>query len=387
MTTPMRTVYAQSSDIKSRSWLEYRRDMKKKAIAELEFLPFLEKILKGKHGDNTLRVRKSGGDAQLWFHASGRGVTGSPDYLASWGDGEWRLYEFQLAEDAAKLQFFDFKVSKVGKKQSGRARVPYTDRDFFYIIKDTAQYAFIAPEWIAENGQVRGVPAWGNRMAYRVSREVFLPLLVDGGADLKQVITVVDNKNYLLEFQSEFMEQEARCLSHELQQVVDEERLLSFVPRTLEGFYRVCFLLDKIGKQPDAPGVWMVYLMSFFNAGMRSIDFARYIYALDFLYFKCRSVQENERIALAKAVKQAMVYIEKRFTTAGGNVFTTNPNEAPIEAMRQILFVVNLLEDIRQDVAVNLEIAVPKATKIFEMIPDVSLIANSIRRARFSSLR
>ena len=41
MTTPMRTVYAQSSDIKSRSWLEYRQDMKKKAIAELEFLPYL----------------------------------------------------------------------------------------------------------------------------------------------------------------------------------------------------------------------------------------------------------------------------------------------------------------------------------------------------------
>lgn len=59
--------------------------------------------------------------------------------------------------------------------------------------------------------------------------------------------------------------------------------------------------------------------------------------------------------------------------------------EAPIEAMRQILFAVNLLEDVRQDVAVNLNVAVPKATKIFEMIPDVSLIANSIRRARFPS--
>jgi transposase-like protein len=31
-----KTIYAQSSDIKSRTYLEYRRDMKKKAIAELE---------------------------------------------------------------------------------------------------------------------------------------------------------------------------------------------------------------------------------------------------------------------------------------------------------------------------------------------------------------
>ena len=385
MTTLMRTVYAQSSDIKSRSWLEYRRDMKKKAIAELEFLPFLEKILKGKHGDDTLCVRKHGGDAELWFRASGRGMTGAPDYQANWGDGESRLYEFQLAEDTAKLQFFDFKVSKVGKKQGGRARVPYTDRDFFYIIKDTAQYAFIAPEWIDQNGQVCGVPAWGNRTAYRVPREVFLPLFVDGGEDLEEVIKVVDNKNYLLEFQSEFMEQEVRRLSRELQQVVDEERLLSIVPRTLEGFYRVCFLLDKIGKQPDAPGVWMVYLMSFFNNNMKASDFARYIYALDFLYFKCRSVQGNEQLALEKGIKQAMAYIERRFTDAGEAVLVTDFNEAPIEALRQILFAVNLLEDIRQDVAVNLDLAVLKGTKIFEMIPDVSLAADPIRRARFPS--
>ena len=31
-----KTIYAQSSDIKSRTYLEYRKDMKQKAIAELE---------------------------------------------------------------------------------------------------------------------------------------------------------------------------------------------------------------------------------------------------------------------------------------------------------------------------------------------------------------
>lgn len=40
-----KTIYAQSSDIKSRTYLEYRKDMKQKAIAELEVLPWLrEKI-------------------------------------------------------------------------------------------------------------------------------------------------------------------------------------------------------------------------------------------------------------------------------------------------------------------------------------------------------
>ena len=381
MTTPMRTVCAQSSDIRSRSWLEYRRDMKKKAIAELEFLPYLQGLLANRHGDGALLVRKHGGDAQLWFDASGRGVNQDPDYLAYWGDGETRLYEFQLAEETAGLRFFDFKEAKVGKKQRGLPREPYTDRDFFYIIKDAMQYAFIAPEWIARNERISGVPAWGNRTAYRVPRDVFLPVFMNGGEELEQVVNVVDDKNYLLEFQAEFMEQEARRLSRALQQVVDEERLLSIVPRTLEGFYRVCFLLDRIGKQPDTPGVWLDYLMSFFNDAMSAVELARYIYALDFLYFKCRSVQENERVALESAITQAMAYIERRFATAGEGMLTTSPNEAPIDAMRQIIFAINLIEDIRQDAAVNFGAATPQVRTIFDTIPDVPLTAAYIRNA------
>ena len=58
MTTAMRTVYAQSSDIRSRTWTQYRLDMKKKAIAELEFLPFLQRLLAARHNDSSVRVRK-----------------------------------------------------------------------------------------------------------------------------------------------------------------------------------------------------------------------------------------------------------------------------------------------------------------------------------------
>jgi len=41
-----KTTYAQSSDIKSRTYLEYRRDMKRKAIAELEVREWLETLLR-----------------------------------------------------------------------------------------------------------------------------------------------------------------------------------------------------------------------------------------------------------------------------------------------------------------------------------------------------
>lgn len=285
-----------------------------------------------------------------------------------------------MAEETAGLSFFDFKVAKVGKKPPGRPRETYTDRDFFYIIKDTGQYAFIAPERIVQNGRVGNVLAWGNRTAYRVPRDAFLPLFADGGADLARVIAIVDDKNYLLDFQSEFMEREARRLSRELQQVIDEERLLNIVPRTLDGFYRVCFLLDKIGKQPDAPGVWMVYLMSFFDDNMNAADFARYIYALDFLYFKCRSVQDNERVALEIAITLASAYIERRFTAVG--ILTTDSNEAPVEEARQIVFAVNLIEDIRQDAAVTWGANLPQVSKIFATIPDVYGVAAYLRQAR-----
>lgn len=377
----MRTVYAQSSDIKSRSWLEYRRDMKKKAIAELEFLPFLRKALAAKHGDASLRVTKHGGDAQLWFDASGRGVTQDPDYLARWGDGETRLYEFQLAEETAELKFFDFKVAKVGKKPPKLPREPYADRDFFYILKDLRQYAFIAPQWIAGNGEVKGVPAWGNRTAYRVPRDAFLPLFADGGTALERAVKMVDDKNCLLEFQAEFLEMEGRQFAKELQQVIDEERLLSIVPRALEGFYRVCYLLDNIGKEPDAPGVWMIYLLSFFNDNMKTVDLARYIYALDFLYFKCRRAQDNERLALEKALAQATACIERRLDAAAGGLLTTDPETAPLEETRQLLFAVNLLEDVKQDAIVNWRMDMKLATKIFEMLPDASGTAERIRQA------
>jgi len=40
-----KTIYAQSSDIKSRTYLEYRKDMKKKAITELEVFDWLKSKL------------------------------------------------------------------------------------------------------------------------------------------------------------------------------------------------------------------------------------------------------------------------------------------------------------------------------------------------------
>lgn len=76
-----RIVYAQSSDIKSRTYLEYRRDMKRKAIAELEVVDWLQAILQQQHPGKQVVVSKSGGDRFLWFLRGG-GVTREPDFVA-----------------------------------------------------------------------------------------------------------------------------------------------------------------------------------------------------------------------------------------------------------------------------------------------------------------
>lgn len=136
-------VYAQSSDIKSRTYLEYRLDMKKKAIVELEVISWLANKLKEIHKTDDVTVEKSGGDAHMWFLRSGR-ISGEPDYVANI-NGKKQFFEFQYANQN-DLPFYDFKVSKVGKKIKGK-RVPHADREFLYIIKPSSEFAFFSPEW------------------------------------------------------------------------------------------------------------------------------------------------------------------------------------------------------------------------------------------------
>ncbi len=108
-----KTIYAQSSDIKSRTYLEYRKDMKKKAIAELEVLEWLESRVKKLYKRKRVKVYKSGGDKFLWFLRKG-GVSREPVFIAEI-EGKKIEFEFQYAEKA-DLEFYNSKVSKVTKK-------------------------------------------------------------------------------------------------------------------------------------------------------------------------------------------------------------------------------------------------------------------------------
>lgn len=352
--------------------------MKKKAIAELDFLPFLQAILRQRYNDAALNVSKSGGDAKLWFARDGK-VTRDPDYLCVREKGEKYFYEFQYAEATEKLAYFDFKLSKVGTKPRNKSRVPHRDREFFYVIKPENKYGLVSCEWIMTNGTEGNVPAWGSRRAYRVPKEIFLARCMDGGSALRSVVTVVDCKNLIHKFQHEFVEIENSKLSYLLQQVVDENRLVKILPRTLEGFFHVCFLLERLQKSPEAPGVWLVYLCSFLDMSMNSLDFARFMFALDYVYFKCEELSANERKSLIAAVQTAMKYFDRRFKPDGEIV--QEYNSPAIEVIRRLLFAINCLEDIIQDCVATWGMPFDPIEKIFQTVPNIELMARHINAA------
>ena len=366
-------MYAQASDIRSRPFLEYRRDMKKKAIAELEFLPFLQGLLAEKYGDKSLRVAKHGVDAELWFIPRAE-LSRAPDYKATRGDGGEFLYEFQYAEEAAGLAYFDFKVSKVGKKTKG-ARTPHGDREFFYVVKSECKYAFIRPKWIMEKGKEGVVTAWGSRPAYRVPRKAFMNMLKkDSSGKMQKVIAAVNDKNTLLKFQHGFLDAEAERMSRRLRQGVDKKKIVKIMPKTPEGFYETCFLLGKLDKAPGDPGAWMMRLMPMLDGLKTPAEWARFVFALDFLYTKIADVRDGEKEALVKILKS----LESAVSEYQRAKAPVNRGKSA-EEIRQVLFAINLLEDLRQDAAVLLGAKLPKVKKIFETAANVPKIAKFIR--------
>lgn len=351
--------------------------MKKKAIAELEFRPFLQAILRDKRKDDRLVVRKGGHDAELWFETAK--VSGAPDYEAHFGDGKSFLYEFQYAENTANLEFFDFKVSKVGKKKKGK-REPHRDREFFYVVKSDCRYGFFTPEWIMQNGKEAAVPAWGSRVAFRVPREVFLSRTMDGGDALRQVIAQVDNKNDILLFQSGFLPREAQKLAERLERAVDEKRITEIVPDNLTGFFETCLLLDRLKRYPENIGLWLVYACSFFSTEMSPLDFGRWAFCVDFLYFIAEKLRDNEISVLVEKIRAVPVLAEELSQDDGS--FTKDPAMAPFEETRAVLSAINLVEDITQHLHYRRgQSTLPPAAKIYQSVPDCARAAAYVRKS------
>jgi hypothetical protein len=369
MNSDPKIIYAQSSDIKSRTYLEYRKDMKKKAIAELESIEWLSKKLTDLHKQKTI-VKKNGSDENIWFLRKG-GISSDSDYVAMYGNNK-EYFEFQYS-NIDTLDFFDFKVSKVGKKIKGK-RIPFTDKKFIYIVKSSLQYAFIDAEWIMHNGIEATVPAWGNRTAYRVPNETFKSKLVNDD-ELKSLVEIIKIKTDLLEFQHEFIKIEEHKLSLLFQSVIDKNNILNIIPNNLESFYRSCFIIDRLNDIPKNANLWLIYLFSYFRDDLTSYQLAQLIYSMDFLYSKIE-LNLNEINCFIDILNKILKYCNK-MQQKDGRV-STSIDISPIEEIRHFLFIQNLLEDLIQDCKYYYNAEINGINKIFENIKYIKHIHNII---------
>lgn len=361
-----KTIYAQSSDIKSRTYLEYRKDMKKKAIAELEVLPWLKNKIKEKNKKAV--VEKYGGDKFIWFLRKG-GITRDPDFIVKHSDGQTKFIEFQYAKE--QLKAYDFKISKIAPKDRRlKKRVPKKDTEILYLIKPTYEYALLDPKWIVKNSKKTVAAAWGNAPVFRLPETTFKKVLRKD-KDLKNVCSSIDKKTLILDFQHEAIEKEEEKLSYLLQLVIDENKILKIIPKTLEGFFRVCFILNHIEKTPVNANLWLIYLLSFLNQRLNSFELFQLVYSLGFLYPRIE-LRQNELNKLVEGLKQIKGQIIK-FSKSNGS-FQSDKKISPLDDTRYSLFVINILEDSAQDILYYYgdEIKLPPVSRIFQDIPHLA---------------
>ena len=372
-----RLVYAQSSDIKSRTYIEYKKDMKKKAIAELEIKEWLENKIKKELGIKEIVVTKYGGDKFLWFLREG-GITREPDFVVYINKKEKLFVEFQYA-DKEDLQFFDFKISKVAKKIK-EGRIPHENKIFLYILKNSLRYAFISPGWIVEHGEIGVVPAWGSRQAYRIPKGNFEKILKKDNS-LKLFVEVIDAKIAILDFQHHLISIWEDKLAKELQKVIDEEKLVKIIPETLEGFFKVCFILEHLDKIPENINLWLIYLLSYVNNKLTLRDIAMLTYSLDFLYAKLPpgQIEPNELKEIEEKIEKLIKLINSYYNDEEG-LYKSSIKESPLEETRFALFSINLIEDIIQDAIYYHNAKLDPITKIYQNVKDPIKVAEIIRK-------
>ena len=337
-----KTLYAQSSDIKSRAYLEYRKDMKQKAIAELEILPWLKEMAQKE--DKSALVEKYGGDRFIWFLRKG-GITRDPDFIIKRPNRKNEYIEFQYTKK--ELKAYDFKVSKIAPKDKKlKKRIPREDTSILYVIKPTYEFAILKPSWIVKHSKQTVASAWGNAPVFRVSVDDFKKVLKKD-IRLNSICDLINKKNEILNFQHTAIEKEKEKFSSILQQVIDEEKILKIMPKNLDGFFKVCFILNHIEKFPVNAGIWIVYLLSFLSQKINSYNIFQLIYSLDFLYSRVE-LQKNEMSKLLDGIR--ILYKKlKQFSRPDGS-FYSDKEIAPLEDTRYCLFAINILEDLTQDI-------------------------------------
>jgi hypothetical protein len=369
-----KTLYAQSSDIKARTYLEYRKDMKKKAIVELEVLDWLENKLKELYPGNQIKVYKSGGDKFLWFLREG-GISREPDFIAEIDD---KKIEFELQyTEKENLKYYDFKVSKVIKRKKKNQTI-INNKFFLFIHKPFLKYAIFTPKWITKNGKYGMVEAWRS-YAFRVPKEKFEKLLKPDNT-LKRIWERIDAKIFILNFQHTLIDITKDRLSYLLQSVIDENKIVKIIPQNLNSFFKICFILDNINKTPQNANLWLIYLLSYIHNNILLEDIFKIVYCIDFLYSSIEKLKENELNQLITKVKELIKKIQSFYQSDGS--YRSSLKLSPLDETRYALFSINLLEDLIQDMIYYYSVSELKPIKkIYENIGDVEKTYRFIKEA------
>ncbi|GAH58531.1 unnamed protein product, partial [marine sediment metagenome] len=258
------------------------------------------------------------------------GISREPDFIAEIDDDKIEL-EFQYA-DKVDLDFYDFKVSKVARKKGGK-REPIENKSFIYIHKALLKYAIFSPNWILKNGEYGMVPAWRS-FAFRVPKEKFEELLIYDNT-LNRIVKIINIKNYFLNFQHELIDMTKEKLSHLLQGVIDENKILKIIPKDLDSFFKVCFILDNINKIPQNANLWLIYILSYVNKDNNLNDISKIVYCIDYLYSKVE-MESNEISQLSAKLKELIEKINICQKDDGS--YSSSPKVSPFDETRFALF-------------------------------------------------
>lgn len=223
--------------------------------------------------------------------------------------------------------------------------MPKKDTQILYLIKPTLQFAFLKPAWVVAHAKITQAPAWGNAEVYRVSRED-LQKVLKRDPSLQGVWASIDKKVFILEFQHAAIDKEKERLSALLQAVIDENKIAKIMPKTLDGFFKVCFILDRMEKKPENANLWLAHILSYTSQKLNSYELFQVAYCVDFLYAQT-ALKSNEIALMAEKISEIMDKING-FAKKDGS-YQSDKRLAPIEDTRYALFVINIIEDLVQD--------------------------------------
>lgn len=377
-----KTTYAQSSDIKSRTYLQYRLDMKRKAIAELELMDWIEQIFQERYQQTQVFVSKSGGDKFLWFLRGG-GISQDPDFTVRLGRKEQKV-ELQYSE-VQREDYYDFKVGKVSRtigKGSAKKRVPKQDVLFLYIVKSTLSYAILEANWIYENGQIGQVPAW-RAQGYRVPAAKFQNILKHDDA-LDKPIRSTENKNAILEFQFALVQETRISLAEEIAKAIEGEKNFHISQHDLDALFRACFIIDALQEKPPQIDQWLELSVQHAQSAKLLKEVFQAVYCLDFLYF---AIPPKEGLESLTDLCTAFTHLQNVVSQSYSNgFFQSEPQNDPCTETRYALFAVNCIEDMIQDILYyrgkevqRLGIHLEPIRRIFQSLPDPDKIAEFIK--------